>query len=151
MGAGQSDLYKGTYGDIVDNIPMDIIYEKEIDFTKSKNNEYNPNIVLTDAQKSSIKTLENTIKDHLTEKDFSGTKLELQGKPVIGKKGIPFQHVYEMKTSYKTLIKVVKSLEGSLKNPNLGENEKILLQNSLDKAVTYIQRITKLLSEFGEL
>ena len=151
MGAGQSDLYKGTYGDNIDNIPDEARPESKGGEVKNGEVPTTDNLNLTDAQRSTVKTLNNTIRNHLTEEDFSGTKLELEGKPIVGKLGTPFQHLYEMKTSHKTLLKAIKSLEGSLENPYLGESERHLLQNSLDLASKYLDRIVKLLMEFGEL
>ena len=104
---------------------------------------------LTDAQKSRLNTLENTINDHLTEGDFSGTLRDLQGNPVPDGRGGYFDHLGEMKDSYKSLQKVKGGLEGSLKNPNLSGVDRTLLQEGLDKANAYISKIEELFKPFG--
>ena len=42
---------------------------------------------LTDAQKSRLNALDNTINDHLTDGDFSGTLRDIQGNPVPNGRG----------------------------------------------------------------
>lgn len=151
MGAGQSDLYKGTYGDNIDNIPDITKIRCQDDNILVNHDDIYNNLNLTDSQRSSINTLNNTLRDHLKESDFSGTLMELQGKPIVGKLGIPFQHLYEMKTSYKTLNKIQKSLEGSLKNPKLGKEEQNLLRESLNLTKDYLKRIYEMFEKYGEL
>ena len=105
---------------------------------------------LTPAQRASINKLENTIRDHLKEKDFSGTLSDLKGKPILDDKtGKPFQHLYEMKCSFAALDEVKKSLGNSLNNPNLDIEVKTLLTNELNKAVSYIDRIKELFKPYG--
>ena len=104
---------------------------------------------LTDAQKSRLNSLDNTINDHLTEGDFSGTLRDLQGNPVPNGKGGYFDHLGEMKDSYKSLKKIKKALEGSLKNPNLSDVDRALLQEGLNKANSYITRIEELFKPYG--
>ena len=105
---------------------------------------------LTTAQRASINKLENTIRDHLKEKDFSGTLSDLKGKPILDDKtGKPFQHLYEMKCSFAALDEVKKSLGNSLNNPNLDIEVKTLLTNELNKAVSYIDRIKELFKPYG--
>jgi len=90
---------------------------------------------LTDAQKSRLNALENTINDHLTDGDFSGTLRDLQGNPVPNGRGGYFDHLGKMQDSYKSLQKIKKALEGSLKNPNLSDVDRTLLQEGLDKQI----------------
>ena len=104
---------------------------------------------LTNAQKSRLNALENTINDHLTEGDFSGTLRDLQGNPVSNGKGGYFDHMGEMQDSYKSLQKIKKALEGSLKNPNLSDVDRALLQEGLDKANSYVSRIEDLFDPYG--
>ncbi len=104
---------------------------------------------LTDAQKSRLNSVENTINDHLTEHDFSGTLRDLTGDPVPNGNGGFFDHIGEMKDSYKALQKAKKGLEGSLKNPNLSNVDREILQNGLDKANSYIERIENLFDPYG--
>ena len=104
---------------------------------------------LTDVQKSRLNVLENTINDHLTDGDFSGTLRDLQGNPVPNGRGGYFDHLGEMQNSYKSLKKIKKALEGSLKNPNLSEVDRALLQEGLDKANFYIDKIEELFDTYG--
>ena len=108
-----------------------------------------PTNTLTNAQKSRLNLLENTVNDHLKEKDFSGTLRDLKGDPVPNGKGGYFDHLDEMKNSYQSLQKVKKALEGSLKNPNLSDVDRKLLKEGLDKALSYIQRIDELFKPYG--
>ncbi|MFW5670295.1 MAG: hypothetical protein ACOCM4_13865, partial [Acetivibrio ethanolgignens] len=55
----------------------------------------------------------------------------------------------EMKSSYKSLNKIKKSLEGSLKNPSLSENDRKILQQGLDRANYYITKINNLFEPYG--
>ncbi len=96
-----------------------------------------------------LNALNNTISDHLTEGDFSGTLRDLQGNPVPNGKGGYFDHLGEMKDSYKSLQKIKKALEGSLRNPNLSDADRALLQEGLDKANSYIIRVEKLFESYG--
>lgn len=94
-------------------------------------------------------SLANTINDHITEGDFSGTLRDLQGNPVPNGKGGYFDHLAEMKDSYAGLNKARKGLEGSLKNPNLSDIDRTLLQEGLDNANSYISRIQDMFKPFG--
>lgn len=104
---------------------------------------------LTDTQKSTLNTVVNTITQHLTDMDYSGVERDLAGVPVPNGRGGFFDHIHEMKDSYKGLKKSKRSLEGSLKNPNLGENERTMLEKALETTNTHIQRIDKLFEPFG--
>lgn len=104
---------------------------------------------LTDSQKCTLTTVLNTINQHLTDMDYSGVKRDLYGNPVPNGKGGYFDHVHEMKDSYKALKKAQRSIEGSLKNPNLGVNEKSILENALLTINFHIKKIDDLFLEFG--
>ena len=104
---------------------------------------------LTDAQKSRLNALENTINDHLTDGDFSGTLRDLQGNPVPNGRGGYFDHLGEMQDSYKSLQKIKKALKDSLKNPRLSDVDRALLQEGLDKANSYINKIEELFDHYG--
>ena len=104
---------------------------------------------LTDAQKSRLNALENTINDHLTDGDFSGTLRDLQGNPVPNGRDGYFDHLGEMQDSYKSLQKIKKALKGSLKNPRLSDVDRALLQEGLDKANSYINKIEELFDHYG--
>ena len=102
---------------------------------------------LRDAQIASIKTLNNLINDHCKPTDFSGTKADLQGKPIPDGKVGYYNHKAEMDDTLRGLNKVKRSLDGSLKNPKLDSNAKATLQESLDRANYYIEEIDKLYTE----
>lgn len=150
MGAGQSDLYKGTYGDKLYNIPDEAKPEYKMVGPGELREESNYGVPqLTNSQRATIKTLDNTIRDHLTDLDFSGTRADLEGNPILKKTGEAYQHLEEMKTSYRTLMKTNKSLEGSLKNPCLGTEERNNLEEAMNKNRIYLEKIRELFEEFG--
>ncbi len=93
--------------------------------------------------------MENTIENNLKESDFSGTLRDLQGNPIPNPQGGYYDHLTEMKQSYTSLKKIKRGLEGSLKNPNLSDIDRDILQNALKTANAYIQRIEKLFEPFG--
>ena len=99
---------------------------------------------LSRSQKKHIGKLDNLIKDHLKETDFSGALRDLQGNPVPKPGGGYWNHLGEMKDTLTGLKRVQSGLEGSLKNPNLNSATRELLKESLDKATLYIQRINDL-------
>ena len=74
---------------------------------------------------------------------------ELQGNHVPNPLGGYYGHLTEMKQSYVSLNKIKRGLEGSLKNPNLTNRSRSVLQKSLDKANLYILKIEKLFEPFG--
>lgn len=81
--------------------------------------------------------------------DKSGTLRDLQGNPVQNGKGGYFDHLGEMKDSYKSLKKIKKALKGSLKNPNLSDADRALLQEGLNKTDSYILIIQELFKPYG--
>ena len=54
-----------------------------------------------------------------------------------------------MQDAYKSLQKIKNALEGSLKNPNLSDVDRALLQDGLDRANSYISRIQELFNPYG--
>ncbi len=101
---------------------------------------------LTRSQERVLKDLDNIINDHLTEQDFSGAERDMRGDPVPNGKGGFFDHLKEVKDAATGLEKVRKSLEGSLKNPNLDNTIRKKLQDALDKTNRYLDRVDKLLN-----
>ena len=85
----------------------------------------------------------------MNDTDFSGTLRDLQGNPVPNPQGGFFDHLTEMKQSYKSLLKIKKGLEGSLRNPNLSSIDRAILQEGLDVANKYISKIEQLFKPFG--
>ncbi|WP_193748516.1 polymorphic toxin type 28 domain-containing protein [Paenibacillus sp. PAMC 26794] len=104
---------------------------------------------LSRAMKKNLKTLDNIVNKHLTEKDFSGTLRDLQGNPVPKPEGGYWNHLHEMQNSYQGLIKIKRGLTGSLQNPNLSGSVKKTLQDGLDKANKYLKKIEDLFEPFG--
>jgi len=104
---------------------------------------------LTISQKKTLRVLANTITQHLTEMDYSGVERDIAGNPVPNGKGGFFDHIQEMKDSYKSLKRARRSIEGSLKNPHLGEKEKTLLEIALKTASEHIQKIDELFKPYG--
>ncbi|MCM1097620.1 MAG: polymorphic toxin type 28 domain-containing protein [Ruminococcus flavefaciens] len=104
---------------------------------------------LTDAQKSRLNALNNTIEHNLKDSDFSGTLRDLQGNPVPNPQGGFYDHLTEMRQSYTSLVKIKRGLEGSLSNPNLSGIDRTILQEALDTAIAYIQKIEQLFEPFG--
>ena len=74
---------------------------------------------LTRAQQRNINTLNNVYENNLTEGDFSGTLADLQGTPIPRENGEFYDHLTEMRQSYRALQKIQKALQNSLRNPNL--------------------------------
>ena len=71
MGASQSDLYKGTYGDNARNIPDEAIHGNINDWLLEVHEDTNyKGYNFTAAQKSAMNRINNTIKNNLTEMDF---------------------------------------------------------------------------------
>lgn len=104
---------------------------------------------LTPAQNARVKSVDNIIANHMTEGDFSGTLRDLQGNPVPKASGGYWDHLTEMKNSYRGLINARSGLEGSLRNPNLSSIDRQILQNSLDQANFYINKIEELFAPYG--
>ena len=55
----------------------------------------------------------------------------------------------EMKDSYNALNKIKNGLEGSLKNPNLSNIDRQILQDGLNQANSYLIRIEELFAPYG--
>ncbi|WP_220387237.1 polymorphic toxin type 28 domain-containing protein [Listeria sp. ILCC792] len=107
--------------------------------------------MLTPAQKKSVKKINNNINDHLTDGDFSGTRRDLEGNPVPkkGDFGKYWDHLDEMLNTHKSLMGSRRSIENSLKNPNLPKDVRNFLQNELQKANDSLKKIDDLFNEFG--
>ncbi|WP_254457232.1 polymorphic toxin type 28 domain-containing protein [Brevibacillus sp. HB2.2] len=106
---------------------------------------------LSRAQKRNLETLDNIVDNHLTDMDFSGTLRDLQGDPVPKPGGGYWNHLQEMKDSYKGLRKIKRGLEGSLQNPNLPQDTRKVLETALDKASVNLKKIEDLFEPFGGL
>ena len=110
---------------------------------------HNTNGGLSTAQQATINKLQNTIKDHLTEMDFSGMLRDVKGNPVPKPGGGFWDHLGEMKDSLKGLQGAKRSLEGSLKNPNLDSFTRKILQANLNQASYYINTVSTIFKKYG--
>lgn len=106
-------------------------------------------IELTRAQQRNLNKLKNIVENNLTEGDFSGTLADLQGNPIPKPGGGYWDHLTEMKQSYKGLQDVKRGLEGSLQNPSLSESIRNTLQSNLDIANSQLNRIEELFKPYG--
>lgn len=104
---------------------------------------------LTEAQKKTISTVVNTVSQHLTDMDYSGVERDIAGDPVPNGRGGYFDHIHEMKDSYRALTRAKRSLAGSLRNPNLAVYEKTLLEDALKITEKHIKKIDKLFEAYG--
>lgn len=104
---------------------------------------------LTPAQRSKLENLSNTVHDHLTRDDFSGTAADLQGKPIPKPGGGYWNHEAEMRASYRSIRKITNSLTEMLKNPNLSGHVRTLLENAQRVAQTEKNMIENLFSQYG--
>lgn len=66
----------------------------------------------------------NNAKPH----DYEGVRKEVKGTPT------GYNHIEEMENSVKALNKAIKSLQGSLKNPNLPKAQRKALSKVLERA-----------------
>ena len=152
MGAGQSDLYKKTYGDNIDNIPDEANpNSKEKYLYVAESTEGKNELSFTTVQKANIQKVENTIADHLTEEDYRGAIADLEGNPIERRIGGFFNHKQEMMDSFRALKNATESLQKSLDNPNLGENEKQIISTTIKRGADEIAKIETLLKEYGGL
>lgn len=104
---------------------------------------------LTRTQAKTIENATNIINDHLTDMDFSGTLRDLKGNPVPKPGGGFWNHLQEMKDSYRGLVKTRRSLDNSLKNPNLTPSAKLAIEKTLDIINSNIKKIEDLFKPFG--
>lgn len=115
--------------------------ETAVDALKGVGKSVDKGAQLTDAQKATLNRLDNLINDHLKESDFSGAKRDIEGNPVPRKNGGFYDHLGEMNDTLRGLQKIKRSLEGSLKNPNMSSEAKKTLEEALEKTDNYIERI----------
>ena len=90
---------------------------------------------LSRAQRRNIIALDNIIENNLTDNDFSGTLADLQGNPIPKKNGGFWDHLTEMRQSYKALLNIKRGLEGSLQNPNLPPEVREFLMDKLEAQI----------------
>lgn len=102
-------------------------------------------VALTRSQQAAVNKISNTIRDHLTEQDLLGAARDLAGNPVPNPKGGFYQHLKEVNDALTALQESATSLQGSLTNPNLNSATRATLQQSLDLALSYIERINRIL------
>lgn len=78
-------------------------------------------------------------------------KNDLEGNPIERRIGGFFNHKQEMMDSFRALKNATESLQKSLDNPNLGENEKQIISTTIKRGTDEIAKIETLLKEYGGL
>jgi RHS repeat-associated protein len=80
------------------------------------------------AQRTAIKKINDVITNNAKPHDYEGVRKEVKGIST------GYNHVEEMENSVKALNKAIKSLQGSLKNPNLPKQQRDALSRVLERA-----------------
>ena len=106
---------------------------------------------LTRSQRKAVESAENTINDHLKESDLEAAKGDLEGNPIPKGNGENWNHEQEVRDAYPALKRAQKTIEGSLKNPNLDSETRGFLQEELSKIIYYIERIEEIFEPYGGL
>jgi hypothetical protein len=104
------------------------------------------NRLLTNAQRNTLLRIENIIKDHAKEMDFIGTIKEVKGEYIPNGRGGVFDHREEMANAAQGLSKNIRSLEGSLTNPNLNPSVRSSLEEALSEAKSVKTRMERALN-----
>lgn len=73
----------------------------------------------------------------------------MQGNPIEKPNGGYWNHAQEVKDAYPGLVRAQKTLEGSLKNPNLDLDVKNFIQSKYDSITNYINIIEELFAPYG--
>ena len=73
----------------------------------------------------------------------------MQGNPVPNGRGGYFDHISEMRNSYKALLKIQRGLKGSLSNPNLSDQDRVTIIRALRDAEQHIDMIKELFKPYG--
>ena len=100
---------------------------------------------LTKAQRARVDKIDKIIGDHLTDQDIQGLTRDLSRNPVPKPRGGPWQHFKEVTEAIKGLKNNVRSLQGSLRNPNLDPATRAEIQAAVDKAQNYITRVEQII------
>ncbi|MBP3851591.1 MAG: hypothetical protein J6D36_03505 [Erysipelotrichaceae bacterium] len=110
--------------------PVRDLTKKAIANEKTLNN-------LSKANIAAINRGENCINDHVLEKDVSAVQIESSGGVIAKKDGSPYNHIQEAKGTMKGLQKSIKSLENTLKNPNLDKDTRDYLEHEMKRFQLY--------------
>ncbi|MCD8295412.1 MAG: polymorphic toxin type 28 domain-containing protein [Clostridia bacterium] len=97
-----------------------------------------------------VRKINNTLHDHLKATDWIGVEKEFQGITIVDKEGNICNHISEMRSSYISLKKHVKTLKGSLKNPYLEKMQREVIQVAVDICDYYIPHIEEIFRKYGE-
>jgi RHS repeat-associated protein len=95
---------------------------------------------LTPAQRARIKNIENILRDHAKPHDFEGVRQELSGVDT------GYDHITEMQDSMRGLENNIKSIENSLKNPNLDSNVRQSLEKTRKNAQDTVDEMRRTLN-----
>jgi hypothetical protein len=96
---------------------------------------------MTARQQANISKVYRLIRDHLSEKDIAGMIRDVSRNPVTKPGGGVWDHYKEVTEAVGGLRNVVAALEGSLKNPNLAPAVRAEIEQAIQQANNYIQRI----------
>lgn len=112
----------------------------EIDFDLTK---------LSRSQQKAIESADNIINDHLKSSDLSAALGDLQGNPIAKPNGGYWNHAQEVKDAYAGLVRVEKTLAGSLQNPNLPPDVRAFIQDKYDSIISYMTTIEEMFAPYG--
>jgi hypothetical protein len=101
--------------------------------------------VLTGSQAKAIRKIRNNIDNHLTEKDLQALIRDLSNNPLVKSRGDAYQHYKEVTNAVKGLKKGIKSLENAMKNPNLSQQARTEMQQAVQEAKGYVERVEKII------
>jgi len=100
---------------------------------------------LTNSQLANVSRISRIIQDHLTKLDVQGLMRDVSNNPVPKPGGGHFQHYKEVTDAVNGLRGAVRSLEGSLRNPNLSPAARVQIERSVETAKNYMTRVEKII------
>ena len=104
---------------------------------------------LSRSQQKAIESADNIINDHLKSNDLSAALGDLQGNPIAKPNGGYWNHAQEVKDAYTGLVRVEKTLAGSLQNPNLAPDVRVFIQGKYDSIINYMDIIEEMFAPYG--
>ena len=104
---------------------------------------------LTRSQRRAIDKAENIINHSLKESDLSGALGDLNGQPIIKADGTSWNHKKEVQEAYAGLSKELRSLTGSLQNPNLDPNVREFIESECARIKSYMERVEEIFAPYG--
>lgn len=101
------------------------------------------------SQQKAIESADNIVNDHLKSNDLSAALGDLQGNPIAKPNGGYWNHAQEVKDAYTGLVRVEKTLAGSLQNPNLAPDVRAFIQGKYDSIINYMDIIEEMFAPYG--